>query len=227
MNWLKKLWHRFSGLFRQKLVIPEMEFHVFRPDKRILYRYFDGEKEVAGDPLALYKQFIACSKDLVPIMNEADTLAAQGQMYDKLITLLRKIFKLKAFEEGGLTDIEVLFLFDNFLEFCGTKKKESEIIRETLEKEMGAPKPVPPPLPPNLPTVEPGAELNTNKPQEPEVGWGNTTTPNEAKQPTTRVEFLNTPSVPPAASTNDLTNIDVDKDVQIEMNLPPECKMTS
>jgi hypothetical protein len=83
--------------------------------KRLLFRYYDGEKWVAADPLRIYRK----------ITKEADHLVALATAFDQqrdpeaseFIDLVAEIFGLVRYNPvtgAGLTDSEVAGVFQQF-----------------------------------------------------------------------------------------------------------------
>ncbi len=117
VNWL------FSP-FKKK--DPDQPYDVYRPAERGLYSYWDGEKLVQADPIVVYKRMMAVAPELNTSIKVANSLSkdavkAHGEMIDKI----RTVFLIKPFEEGGLTELQTVMLFDHFLTFVGRVKKNS------------------------------------------------------------------------------------------------------
>lgn len=83
--------------------------------RRLLFRYHDGAKWVAADPLRLYRR----------IVREADRLAVLGAAFDEqrdpeadeFVQLIAEIFSLRRFDPAtakGLTDGEAAAVFRQF-----------------------------------------------------------------------------------------------------------------
>lgn len=103
--------------------------HVFHPKERLIYRYWDGARMVAQDPLVLYRRFATVQPQLVIDRKVATSLSKDAnKAWPKMIAHIHGIFGVKSMEEGGLTEAEAVQLLDDFLTFCETiKKKESPI----------------------------------------------------------------------------------------------------
>lgn len=107
---------------------------VYRPKERMIFSYFDGDKVVRADPLALYKRVMDMGPSLsidsaVAISQSSNATKAQNE----LIANIRSIFLLRPLNgidcTGTLTDIETLNLLDEFMHYTETLKKNSRISR--------------------------------------------------------------------------------------------------
>lgn len=83
--------------------------------RRLFFRYHDGRRWIAADPLPLYRR----------IVREADRLAVLGAGFDEqrdpeadeFVALLAEIFALQRYDPAtgiGLTDTEVAAVFQQF-----------------------------------------------------------------------------------------------------------------
>jgi hypothetical protein len=106
--------------------------NVYRPKEdreRFLYRYWNGEKEVAADPLVLFKQYAEIQGDLAgSIVVARSAMKDSRQEHDKAVLLVRKLFSILPFDPAtgkGLTETESLDVMDHFLDFLDNVKKNS------------------------------------------------------------------------------------------------------
>ncbi len=122
LNW-------FFNLFRR-----HEKWDVYNPGEMQIYSYFDGEKWVKADPVALYgriaDKWIEIDADMRAATVPESKFAAKA--YKDLSANVRKIFDIRPLEEGfkipekgTLTDVAVLALLDQFLTFSGFVKKNS------------------------------------------------------------------------------------------------------
>jgi hypothetical protein len=151
----------FAKWFKRKDVNPYTE------KERLLYRYFDGQKKVSADPMILYCRLMEVGTDLkydidVTYSASNDKLKAR----EKMIGKIHKIFSLKPYEEGGLTQGEAENLLVDFVDWCEALKKNG----------------------PNSPTSPMAPLPPTPKPT---LGGGSQATPNTFPSGLTGEEFVN------------------------------------
>lgn len=118
---------------------------IYQPKERFIFKYFDGEKMVVADPLILYKR-LSSKIDEIEICVKTSSFPGYDkaeESYEKLVLTIRKIFKIKALEEGGLTPTELEDLLSQFLEYCHwNKKKWNPIATSPMEiSEISVPSP--------------------------------------------------------------------------------------
>lgn len=167
--------------FFKSFFVPKDEgnFGLYKPKERWIYRYWDGQKIRPVDPLTLYKRLMS---DWAAI--DIDVKVARSKSkdnrssHDKLIGRLRTVFEVpEKFEGGGLTEQELMDLFDHFLTFIGYEKKSMN--QSTIQSEAPSPTTPSPSVPPssgssegNQPTKSSsdsgstGQEPNINKPMQ-------------------------------------------------------------
>ena len=99
---------------------------VYAPRERIIYEYFDGEKRVKADPMILYKRIAEKKPDIIIDGKLARSIHSEAVIgHNKLMGTYRYIFNVKCLDEGGLSEPELANLFDHFLLYCETVKKNS------------------------------------------------------------------------------------------------------
>lgn len=120
LNW-------FKSFFETKRLVPtEMSFDVYKPYERKIYTYWDGEKDVKADPLLIYKDISSKWASIsVDISVARSPMKDNVKAHNNLVMVLRNIFEIKSFEEGGLTEQELFDLFDHFLIYSEVIKKNS------------------------------------------------------------------------------------------------------
>ena len=120
-----RLFGRLFGWFRRKDV-----YDVYHPGERMIFAYFDGTKEVKADPMELYRKLMEEGPELQADLSVATSTiagmekgasAAQFEVVEKV----RRIFTIKPYKEGGLTEIEAIDLLLMFFAFCGAVRKKS------------------------------------------------------------------------------------------------------
>ncbi len=96
------------------------------PKHRTIYEYFDGEKQVKADPIVVFKRIMSVAPELsnsitVSVSPSKDAATA----HDDALVHVRKVFGIKAFSDGGLTDVESFELLDDFMAWCDRLKKNT------------------------------------------------------------------------------------------------------
>lgn len=117
-TWLKNLFARKNGT------------EVYAPDERLIYRYFNGEKVIAADPLVLFKRMKDVFTDLMVDMQVANSESKDADLcHAKAIAKIRGIFSINPLDENGvgLTDTEALDLFEHFYDWIDGLKKNSRM----------------------------------------------------------------------------------------------------
>jgi len=100
--------------------------NAYRVGERKIYSYDTGNGSVSVDPMILYKR----------VMDNATTIDVEGkaarsqhsknrEAHDNFIACLREVFSVKPLEQGGLTQLEVVALFDHFMGYVLELKKNS------------------------------------------------------------------------------------------------------
>lgn len=126
-NWLKNLFRK-----REK-------WDVYSPGEMQIYSYFDGEKWVKADPVALYGRVADKWLELEIDMKVSTSPSKDAaKAYKTLAAKIRDIFGIRQLEggfkipeQGTLTDTAVLALLDQFLTFSGFVKKNSSQLPTT------------------------------------------------------------------------------------------------
>lgn len=100
---------------------------VYRPRERLVYSFFTGEKTIKVDPLVYYKKIMEIGPELSIDMKVANSQSKDAKKaHDSYVAKIREVFGIKAFSNGGLSDIECAELLDHFLTFCDTLKKNTK-----------------------------------------------------------------------------------------------------
>ena len=110
---------------------------IYSPKERKIFSYFDGERTVKADPLALYKRVMDKGPSLsidIAVSSSQSKDAAKAQK--ELVENIRKIFNVKSLTNeiecvGTLTDTEVLNLLDMFMDYTADVKKNSKTLPTT------------------------------------------------------------------------------------------------
>lgn len=107
---------------------------IYLPNERGIYPYFNGERMVNADPIALYKRVMEVWPELSidatvarsTLLADKETIKGHTAMTDKI----RGIFQLKPLTNGiecvgTLTDKQATDLLDHLLIYCERLKKNS------------------------------------------------------------------------------------------------------
>src|SRR5258708_39847256 len=113
----------------KSLFTKQEDYNFYRPSEQQIYRYFDGQKVVSSDPMILYKKLMEVGPDLAvdiqvsesTLVKNYESIAAQNKVQEKI----RKIFNVKSFVDGGLTEAKAGELLDHFLVYTEIVKKNS------------------------------------------------------------------------------------------------------
>lgn len=101
-------------------------YDFYHPGQRKIYRYFDGQKEVNVDPLLLYRTMMAVGPELqIDYKVSRSPSKDASKAHEEMLAKLRNIFQVKSLNEGGLTESELVDLWDHFLIYTETVKKNS------------------------------------------------------------------------------------------------------
>lgn len=104
----------------------------YTPRERAIYRYFNGVREVAVDPLRVQRELAA-----VPDLDlETDAKLAglatpnpeSAKSFDRLVEAVRKVFQVQPLSEDGigLTDAECVELLASFALYIADVKKKAQ-----------------------------------------------------------------------------------------------------
>lgn len=79
----------------------------YSDEQRVIFRYYNGETEVFGDPLRLYRQILAMTAGKPTELSEKvfidlskaspQDILASGEANDKLVAIVRQVFQMKPF----------------------------------------------------------------------------------------------------------------------------------
>lgn len=115
-----------------------MEHSIYQPQERFLYKYFNGEKVTAVDPLAMFKKFLDIQGDLLGAIAVARSEMKDARKEDdKAVKMCREFFGVKPWDpetQTGLTELESLNLMDHFIDFCESVKKNSNPTQTSPEE---------------------------------------------------------------------------------------------
>ncbi len=97
---------------------------IYSRREQLTYQYFDGEKDVVVDPMTLWKPLSEIWPDLITDMKLANSQHSKAQMgWDAQVAKVRKVFSLKPFAEGGLTETGSMGVLYDFWWWCEELKK--------------------------------------------------------------------------------------------------------
>lgn len=115
---------------------------LYTPGEKGIYSYFNGTEIIKEDPMVLHKRLMDVGPELSIDMKVASSPFKDAkEAHNKMLEKVRKIFDLKPFKDGGLTEVQAIELFDHFLTY------------EDFQKKIA-----------NLPTTEPTAPWSSSPP---------------------------------------------------------------
>lgn len=113
----------------------------FIPEKqRNIYRYFNGVKVVASDPMEIYRAIMDVAGDLegdIQVAFSAFKLKGAAEAHNNMIAKLHSIFKINHLKDGGLTDMECVDLLNHFLDFCNKIRNQFENVVDMTGGNVG------------------------------------------------------------------------------------------
>src|SRR5262249_55412308 len=90
------------------------------------WKYFDGQKDVLADPMVLCSALADVWPGLMADMRLAESEHSMaGEGWKNQVAKVRKVFNIKLFAEGGLTETETMGVFYDFWFWCEEGKKNS------------------------------------------------------------------------------------------------------
>ncbi len=120
------MWNWLTSLFTTKDI---NTVDVYKPKDRLIYKYWDGTKFRLADPMVLYKRISAKWATLSVDMKVAGSPSKDAlEKHNSMIKTQREIFEVEPYKEqenSGLTELEVMQLFDDFMIYSGILKKNS------------------------------------------------------------------------------------------------------
>lgn len=97
---------------------------LFSLGDRMIYRYSNGKDVVAADPIRLYKRVMDVGAELsVDIKIANSPMKEAKDAHQKMLEKIRAVFDVRPLEEGGLTELETVELFDHFMIYVQLVKK--------------------------------------------------------------------------------------------------------
>lgn len=95
---------------------------------RDIFTFWDGERQRQVDPLPAW---FAMSNDpeCHPVSDCPKADAGDRQATCNIVGMVRRMFSIKTFDEGGLTEYELSMLFSEFMAFVAGQKKKREHFR--------------------------------------------------------------------------------------------------
>lgn len=141
--------------------------------ERLIYKFYDGQKMVEADPLVIYKRVMENGPELSAALKGARSeWKGAADCYNELVVGIRKVFDVKPFEEGGLTQQETFDLLDHFMRFSERLKKNS---RQSPTSPTEASPPTPP-SPEGVPPTSSSTGTGSTGPEPPTGGPGPSST---------------------------------------------------
>ena len=114
--------------------------------ERKIFRFFDGKRVRAVDPIELYKRVSAKAGDIEAVQKIATSKLLKREVtnkaHDDLVRYVREIFELEAPKgldcEGCLVEAECVELLDYFYMFVGAMKKKFEPVSDLTDGNIAA-----------------------------------------------------------------------------------------
>ena len=156
---------QWLSIFRKKDILD-----LYPVKDRTIFRYWDGAKQRSADPLVLYKRVMEIGPELSIDIKVANSVSKDaGKAYTSVVNKLRSIFEVTEYKEGegGLTEMEVSVLFDEFMVYCGQIKKKAKSSPTSLKETSAVSNPSPEESPPTSSGLDSGSiadESNIDKP---------------------------------------------------------------
>lgn len=120
----------------------------YTPRERLIYTYFTGtdakgkRQYARADPLELWKRVMDNGPAITINMKVAASKSKDARAkHDELMEDLRKAFQVRPYREGGLTDVELMDLFNHFMAYVGGVKKNSPTSTTSAPPEAEGPSP--------------------------------------------------------------------------------------
>lgn len=108
-----------------KRIFSKEDLGFYKPKERLIYKYFDGSKNMTADPMLLYRRLMEKSPDLsIDIQVSNSVSKDRNKARDSMLEKIRWIFSLRKFEEEGLTEAECELLLEHFVNWCDDLKKK-------------------------------------------------------------------------------------------------------
>lgn len=130
---------------RRRQAAPEIGF--WKPSERNIFRYWDGQKEVAADPVLLSQEFAKVEgfdkdcKIAATLYESGDqsemALKSANASFGRVVETVRRVFGLKPLSEGGLLQDEVITTLLLFTEFMDGLKKKAGILPTSVPSMAG------------------------------------------------------------------------------------------
>lgn len=141
---------------------------MYRPRERLLYEFWDGEKHVKADPMVLWNALMEVWPDLIVDMKLANSQHSQATKgWHAQIIKVRKVFSIKPFEEGGLTETESMAILYDFWAWCEELKKnypQTPTSAGATSPTSGSTSAASPPTSSTSPSTSTGSESSTGDP---------------------------------------------------------------
>lgn len=115
------------SLFRRKpSTEEEFSLTLYKPSEMAIYRYWDGSKIVAVDPMVLHRRVSDAGREELAIDLKVSARPIKGNVeaYDSLLRKIRKIFNVTPYDGvTGLTEVATVELLDHWLNYEYVQKK--------------------------------------------------------------------------------------------------------
>lgn len=127
LGWLKKLFTRSRPSGEETL----------SPPGRVVYSYWNGVELKSADPVLTWRRLWAGKVDLATAVKifSAENLpgADRDSAWDEMVVHCRDVFGIPPFDQGGLTEGEILALLWNFTDYIQALKKKQGTIQNSSQ----------------------------------------------------------------------------------------------
>lgn len=138
---------------------------IYHPKERKIYWYFNGDVVVRADPMAIYRKLMEVRFELANHFKVSESPFYKDKPDGKVAAqkaqaMIRNIFDLKTFSEGGLTELEAEEVLNHFIFYMDVLKKNSNQTPTSPEETSASSEPSSEESPPIPNTLDSGSTEN-------------------------------------------------------------------
>lgn len=96
---------------------------------RFIYRYWNGQRIVVGDPMVLWRSLQANEnyrEDDLKLLTVEDL---RLKVIERLAGVVKDVFTIPPVDQGGLTELECIEELARFLDYSGVQKKSTGLMQ--------------------------------------------------------------------------------------------------
>jgi hypothetical protein len=94
---------------------------------RYIYRFWNGQRIVLGDPMVLWRDLNAHEEYREDDLKLVAVEGLRDKIIGKLAKVFRDVFHVQQVGDGGLTELECVEELARFLEYSSVQKKSTEL----------------------------------------------------------------------------------------------------